>query len=269
MSKRLKIMLTNDDGIAAQGLYLLASSLLHADFADLYIVAPASNQSGKGMSFSYSTPVFVEPYDFPLEVKEAWAVSGTPTDCVKIAFGELFQNTLPDFVFSGINHGTNSGRNIFYSGTVGATLESVLHGVPAIAVSQCDHISYFQADLAPQFFKRLTFYSLSDPFSFLTGFNVNCPATKNSPWKGSRLVISGDEFAFGHPKLIEKQGQRKAFTLDDFVIKTETTLSAEYQALMDHYVSVAPLFIRNSPLALFNEQEFLKHQETFQEHVYF
>lgn len=264
MSKRLKIVLTNDDGISATGLHLMTTALLQADFADLYIVAPSQNQSGKGMAFSYSTPVLVEPYKYSLNVNSAWVVSGTPTDCIKIALGQLFHSAPPDLVFSGINHGTNTGRNIFYSGTVGAALEAILHNVPSIAISQCENISYFQTHLAPEMLKRLALYALSNPFSFVTGFNVNCPAIDNS-WKGLRLVVSGNEFAHGLPKLIHSEGEKQSFSLNEFYIKTENDLSEEYQSLMDHYVSVAPLFVRNSPLALFNENEFLKHQQLFNE----
>ena len=87
MSKRLKILLTNDDGIFARGMSLLVSSLIKANFADLYIVCPKEEQSGKSMSFSYTHPVCIEAYDYPQPVQEAWSASGSPVACVTRALG--------------------------------------------------------------------------------------------------------------------------------------------------------------------------------------
>lgn len=265
MSKRLKILLTNDDGIFAKGMSLLASSLIKANFADLYIVCPKEEQSGKSMSFSYTHPVCIESYDYPQPVQGAWSVSGSPVDCVKLALGDLFRDSLPDLVLSGINHGSNSGRNIFYSGTVGAVTEAVLSGIPAIAFSQDQHISFFQEEHAPEILKALACYALSLPFSHVIGLNVNFPVSKhNESWKGLRLVITGKEFAIGKPSLLSDTGKRRYFSLHDCqTIVDEEDLSEEYRTLMNNHIAVAPLLVRNSPLSLMSLEEFQELQNRF------
>lgn len=265
MSKRLKILLTNDDGIFSKGMSLLVSSLIKSDFAELYIVCPKEEQSGKSMSFSYTHPVCIEQYDYPQPVQEAWSVSGSPVDCVKLALGDLFRDSLPDLVLSGINHGSNAGRNIFYSGTAGAAMEAVLSGIPAIAFSQDQHISFFQEENAPEIFKALALYAMSQPFPSVIGWNVNFPVSKhNESWKGLRLVATGKEFASGKPRLLSDTGKRRYFSLHDCqIIVDEEDLSEEYRALMNNYIAVAPLLVRNSPLALMSSTEFQELQEHF------
>ncbi|EPJ18965.1 5'/3'-nucleotidase SurE [Chlamydia psittaci C1/97] len=257
-------MLTNDDGISAKGMSLLVANLLKADFADLYIVAPTTEQSGKSMSFSYTQPVSIEKVDYPQPVAGAWAVSGSPVDCVKLALGDLFRNDLPDLVLSGINHGSNAGRNIFYSGTAGAAMEAILSGVPSIAFSQEQHISFFQEEHAPEILKRLSLYALSNPLPILSGFNVNFPASEhNEEWKGMRLVTTGKEYACGIPRLLVDDGKRKFFSLSDCQIVIDEDISDECRTLLENYISVVPLLVRNSPLALTSEAEFQQLQEDF------
>ncbi|WP_375793416.1 5'/3'-nucleotidase SurE [Chlamydia sp. 12-01] len=268
MNKRLKILLSNDDGISAKGMSLLVANLLKADFADLYIVAPSTEQSGKSMSFSYTQPVSIESIDYPQDVAGAWSVSGSPVDCVKLALGDLFRDSLPDLVLSGINHGSNAGRNIFYSGTAGAAMEAILSGIPSIAFSQEQHISFFQEANAPEILKKLSYYALSTPFPILTGFNVNFPASEhNEEWKGMRLVATGKEFACGLPRLLSDDGKRRSFSLNDCQMVMDEDISDECRSLLDNYITVVPLLVRNSPLALTSESEFQQLQENFEEFI--
>lgn len=267
-SKRVKILITNDDGISSQGMKHLVSSLLEADFADLYIVAPKEEQSGKGMSFSYAHPVAIEDFDYPLPVQRAWCVDGTPVDCVKLAVGYLFCDSPIDLVLSGINHGSNAGRNIFYSGTAGAAMEAVLSGIPAVALSQDQHISFFQEENAANIIHALALYALSTPFSELlgstaVGFNVNFPSLSHTSWKGLRLVITGDEFACGIPKLLRNDGKAQHFSLRDCCTVRNGCVSAEYRILKEHFIAVAPLFVSNSPFSLISELEFQNIQDCF------
>jgi 5'-nucleotidase len=122
----VKILLTNDDGIRADGLALLASRL--ADLGTVYVVAPDRERSCSGHAFTLHDPLRV------VQVAPTWySVSGTPADCIYLGVLELCPR--PDFVVSGINHGYNLGADIFYSGTVAGAIEATLRGVPAIAVS--------------------------------------------------------------------------------------------------------------------------------------
>lgn len=122
----MKILLTNDDGVRADGLAVLASRL--ADLGTVFVVAPDRERSCTGHAFTMHEPLRVD------RVAPHWyAVSGTPADCVYLGLFELCPK--PDLVVSGINHGYNLGSDVFYSGTVAGAVEAALHDVPAIAVS--------------------------------------------------------------------------------------------------------------------------------------
>src|SRR5205085_10758536 len=121
------ILLTNDDGYAAEGLRVLAEAL--QDFARVSIVAPNAEQSGTAQSLTLRRPIVVHP-----KREGHWAVDRTPADAVIVAVHKLLAER-PDLVISGINHGANMGENIYYSGTVGAAREAALHHIPAVAIS--------------------------------------------------------------------------------------------------------------------------------------
>ena len=127
---KCRILLSNDDGIGAKGLAVL-ESLARGLSDDVWVVAPAVEQSGTGHSLTLHEPLR------PVKVGERrYSVSGTPTDCVMVAINHLMKDRGPDLVLSGINLGANLGEDVHYSGTVAAAMEATLLGVPAIAISQ-------------------------------------------------------------------------------------------------------------------------------------
>ena len=125
------ILLTNDDGIYAPGLAAMQREL--ARLGDVYVVAPATEQSGVGHSITYLTPLIVKEV-FIDDHPWGWAVEGSPADCVKIAISEICP-ARPDLVVSGINGGLNAGINVLYSGTVAAAIEGAFFGITSFAVS--------------------------------------------------------------------------------------------------------------------------------------
>lgn len=130
MSQLTRILLSNDDGIDAPGLHLLED--LAAEFADeVWVVAPATDRSGVSNSLSLREPVRVEKRG-----KHKFAVHGTPADCVTWAIKSLMSEAPPDMLFSGVNSGSNIGFETVLSGTVGAAITGILHGIPSIAFSQ-------------------------------------------------------------------------------------------------------------------------------------
>ncbi len=129
----MHILLVNDDGIKAKGLNVLALYLKSKGHR-LTIVAPDGERSGASHSLTLAFPLRAVPTKLEgLEDVPAYAVSGTPVDCVKLAFGNLVKEV--DIVISGINLGPNLGSDVFYSGTVSAAMEGVFNGCPAIAIS--------------------------------------------------------------------------------------------------------------------------------------
>src|SRR5207245_1317049 len=121
------ILLTNDDGIEAEGLRELASAL--EGLGTVSVVAPSREQSGSAQSLTLRQPIVCHALG-----ERRWAVDGTPADCIIVALHKLLPER-PDLVISGINHGGNLGENVYYSGTVGAAREAAIHHLPAMAVS--------------------------------------------------------------------------------------------------------------------------------------
>lgn len=132
----MNLLLSNDDGVFAAGIRALAEEL--HNHHHVTIVAPESQRSGASHSFTYAQPVRVRKVTLPeLPDIDAYAVDGTPADCVRLGCTSL--NIPVDLVVSGINHGANLGSDVLYSGTVGAAMEGALLGKPAIAVSCYSH----------------------------------------------------------------------------------------------------------------------------------
>ncbi|HEV2773301.1 MAG TPA: 5'/3'-nucleotidase SurE, partial [Thermoleophilaceae bacterium] len=130
----MKVLLTNDDGIQAKGLNTMRRALLALPEVELAVIAPDSNRSASGRGITTQAPLWVEEISFG-DGTTGFATEGTPVDCVRFAALGLVESP-PDLIVSGINHGSNLGDDITYSGTVAAALEGIVLGVPAIAVSQ-------------------------------------------------------------------------------------------------------------------------------------
>lgn len=179
---RPHILITNDDGIHAPGIKHLWNSLKH--YANVTVVAPASEQSAVGLSVTLRSPLHLQQIHWG-ENSQIWSVSGTPADCVKMALNVVMKNR-PDIVVSGINRGANSGRNVLYSGTVAGTIEAVMHDIPGIAFScyDFDHPDY---EGAQPHITNILDYVLAHPLPSGTLLNVNFPA-RNLPIKGFKMA---------------------------------------------------------------------------------
>ena len=129
----MRILITNDDGINAPGLEVLAeiAAEVAGPAGEVWTVAPAFEQSGVGHCISYTHPMMVSQMG-----ERRWAAEGSPADCVLAALHDIMGDSRPDLVLSGVNRGNNAGENALYSGTIGGAMEAALQGVPAIALSQ-------------------------------------------------------------------------------------------------------------------------------------
>ena len=125
-----KVLVTNDDGYNSFGIKLL-TDILKNFVNEIYVVAPKKNMSGSSRSISLREEIKFEKIS-----STSWVIDGTPTDCVMFALNYIFKKNKPDYIFSGINAGTNIGDEISYSGTVGAAFEGALRGIPSVAISQ-------------------------------------------------------------------------------------------------------------------------------------
>ncbi|MBF0313310.1 MAG: 5'/3'-nucleotidase SurE [Oligoflexia bacterium] len=129
--RKMKILLTNDDGVRAPCLQLLKREF--SKFADVYVVAPLEEKSTTGHSLTLKRPIAVEE----LEASRVFGVDGFPADCVTWALGTIFKDAPPDVVISGINRGGNLAQDVFYSGTAAAAREGSFAKIPSMAVSLC------------------------------------------------------------------------------------------------------------------------------------
>src|SRR3954462_7869443 len=131
----MRVLLTNDDGIWADGLQALRRALLQVPDIELAVIAPDCNRSAMARSITTRRPLWVEEADFG-DGTVGYATDGTPVDCVRFAKLGLVEGFEAEVIVAGINHGSNLGDDITYSGTVAAALEGVVLGLPAVAVSQ-------------------------------------------------------------------------------------------------------------------------------------
>ena len=129
----MRILITNDDGINAPGLRVLESiaTEIAGDDGEVWVVAPAFEQSGVGHCISYTHPTMLSQFG-----PRRFAAEGSPADCVLAGLYQVMKEAPPDLVLSGVNRGNNAAENVLYSGTIGATMEAALQGIPAIALSQ-------------------------------------------------------------------------------------------------------------------------------------
>ncbi|MFA0440581.1 5'/3'-nucleotidase SurE [Vibrio sp. 10N.286.49.C2] len=159
-----KILISNDDGVHAEGIRTLARVL--QDMADIVIVAPDRNRSGASNSLTLEQPLRVNEIE-----PNVFSVQGTPTDCVHFALNELMRDEMPDLVLSGINHGANLGDDVLYSGTVAAAMEGHFLGVQAIAFSLVGRNNFEAAALiAKQFVER--HFNQAVPTNRLLNINI-------------------------------------------------------------------------------------------------
>jgi len=237
----LKVLVTNDDGIESVGLKALVEAL--AEHADVYVVAPEDQQSAKSHSITFHGEVSAAETELRGAV-EARILSGTPTDCVIWGLGWLAKEGIkPDFVFSGINMGYNTGFAIYYSGTVAAAREAALNGIRSIALSVGDHDAKFfdyLLGLLPRFME------MSRHISAKTVLNVNAPNIPSWDIKGVRVTEAapyGYGVSFGFNKTDSgdyKIGGYRTFTDDrmrydiDWVTSGYVSVSPLPTALTDH-----------------------------------
>jgi 5'-nucleotidase len=190
----LRVLLTNDDGIGAQGLQTLRRALVALPEVELAVIAPDSNRSATARSITTRRPLWITEVRFD-DGTSGFACDGTPVDCVRLATLGLVDAFQPDIIVAGINHGSNLGDDITYSGTVAAALEGVVLGIPGIAVSQQSEAremdfrlgERFDFDAAAAFTARVVEELDDVPLPQGTLLNLNFPAGRIAGVEVARL----------------------------------------------------------------------------------
>jgi 5'-nucleotidase len=239
-NRAMHILISNDDGIYAPGVRVLANTLFEAGYT-VTVVCPDRERSATGHALTMHKPLRVEAAvpGFYAEGLVAWAVSGTPSDAVKLGLDALITER-PDLVVSGINRGANLGSDVLYSGTVSAAMEGAMEGLPSIAVSLAsyDSVDYQPAaDFVARFVAVLEREPLQEPFLL----NINVPALPTTEMAGVRVTRLGirryrDQFEKRH----DPRGN-VYYWLAGVVIEGEEAPDSDVAALKEGCIAITPL----------------------------
>lgn len=231
----MHILLTNDDGYQAPGIQTLYHILRLHTKHDLSIVAPEGQRSATGHSITLFQPLFITEYQLEGPLK-GYAVSGTPSDCVKLAIqGELISK--PDLLISGINLGPNLGTDIFYSGTVSAAMEGVFLGVPSLAISlaTCERMDFEPA--AAYLAEHLDFLVQQHTEGLL---NINIPGKPRTEWRGLKVTRLGKAvYENVFERRVDPRGRTYYWQSGNLIRDLEE--DTDLRAIQEDFISVTPL----------------------------
>ena len=227
----MNILVTNDDGIFSEGIKLLARAM--EALGEVTVVAPDREQSASGHSLTLSRPLRLR------KIEHRWfAVDGTPTDCVSLAVQWLMKEAPPTLIVSGINFGLNLGNDVTYSGTVSATFEGSLLGIPSIAFSQ-EVGEGFSFERAAAFAGRLVRELQREPLPEGLLLNVNMPA---SPLRGARWTRLGyRRYRQAVVEKVDPRGRKYYWIAGTPEWREED--GTDYSAIAAGYASVTPLHL--------------------------
>lgn len=234
----MQVLITNDDGIMSPGIQQLAAQA--RQLGDIYLSAPLSQKSAIGHGITIWDPIRIKEYSLP-GIKKAWAVEGTPADCVKLAINHICPQ--PDLIISGINNGPNLGTDVLYSGTVSAAIEGAILGIPSMAVS----LNSFQSDdysVAAEITLLVVRYlenhsKLVSPDTLL---NVNVPPVPKEELKGFRITRLGiREYENTFDQRTDPRGNMYFWLSGMPIPHGEEDPEIDMAAVEQNYVSITPL----------------------------
>ena len=228
-----KILITNDDGINANGIIRLAQAA--TEFGEVWVVAPDSQRSAMSHSITLRHSVDAWKIDFPVPGVHAYACSGTPGDCVRIGSLNIVPGK-PDHVFSGINYGFNAASDIQYSATAGAAFEAAFQGIHTIAFSEdaCEiH------EVTDRYLKEIIAELLDKPLGVNQIWNVNFPGCKSAECNGILRDRKVSTDAFYVDRYIETTVSEEKVSYMVEGIRNYTALEGtDLKAIFDNYISI-------------------------------
>lgn len=247
-----EILVTNDDGIQAKGMRALVDAV--SGFGNVSIMAPAFGRSGSSHAITLDKPLKITKVHYD-PLREAYACSGTPVDCIKMATGVV--GFKPDLVVSGINHGSNSSVSVLYSGTLAAAMEAAIQGYQSIAFSLMDFSP--DADFTPciPIIHKIVNYVLENPLPPMSLLNVNIPKLPLNEIKGIKVTRqSKGKFIEEFEKRVDPHG-RSYYWLCGYLNLQENEDSLDYDEyyLKQGYVSVMPVQLDMTHYELKNQLE--------------
>lgn len=235
----MRVLLTNDDGVHAQGIRSLRNAL--SEIATVEVIAPDRERSGAGHAITVDTPLRVTRTVMAGDTALAWAVSGTPSDCVKLGLDTILP-WQPDFIISGINHGPNLGTDVLYSGTVSAALEGAINGIPALAVSL---VSWERGDLFEQSAMMAAHILQQIKKEWVppgTLLNINLPEREAADFQGIKWTRLGvRRYVNVFTERVDPWGKRYFWLGGEVVDSGRVGDNTDVEVVKHGYVSVTPL----------------------------
>lgn len=232
----MRILVTNDDGIRAEGIARLAR--MAKELGEVWVVAPKEQCSAMSQRITVHADLMVRPETFPVPGVHAYSVDGTPADCVKVALMYLMPQK-PEVVFSGINFGYNIGFDIAYSGTVGATMEAIMQGVPALAFSNEGNGNY---EVAEAHMLAVTKDLLNRKIAPNEIWNINFPGCGLAKYRGILEVEQTAQSQFYLDHYERQDDADGSFRLSAAGIPvTEGEEGTDMRAVLDGYISVGKI----------------------------
>lgn len=227
------ILITNDDGIEASGIIRLAKAA--KKYGEVWVVAPEKQRSAASHSITLNTYIDVYEHTFPVEGVKAYAITGTPGDCIRLGVLNILPKK-PDIVLSGINYGYNAGTDVQYSATVGAAMEAVFQGVPAIAFSEGTDDGYMVTD---EYLDDILAELIDTPYVHREIVNVNFPYCKVEEVKGvlrDRINSAGCIYRDRYNLEELENGVRRFRVHGNYNEDVEE--DSDLRALFDKYISI-------------------------------
>lgn len=234
--KKLRILVSNDDGIDAPGIYALVQEL--RKIGEVMVVAPDKQRSAVGHAITMNYPLRVSKFSKNNEFF-GYAVEGTPADCVKLAIRSLCE-VKPDILVSGINHGSNTAINIIYSGTVSAATEGTILGIPSIAVSLA---TWDEPDFAyaAKFSGKLTKFVAARGLPAATLLNVNVPSIREKDIRGVMVTRQGKTRWDDTFELRIDPNNKEYYWLAGKLDIIDNSADTDEIAVTNKYVSITPI----------------------------
>lgn len=235
----VNILVTNDDGVQALGIRKLVECL--HEWANVFVIAPKTERSAVGHGITVREPLMIEEVDFyGMKDVKAWSVNGNPADCVKVALHVLLDEK-PDFILSGINTGLNLGKDVYYSGTVSAAREGVIHGIPSVAISYDNYfhpLDFGEVEkLLLPVLRSLQENSLPEQVLF----NVNIPHVKQDKLKG--IVPCPLQLHHYSDRIDRKEGSEGHEYWLERHYDQEPANQTDYSLLSEGFVTITPIHI--------------------------
>ena len=234
--RRLRILVSNDDGIDAQGIWALVRQLRRV--GDITVVAPDRQQSAVGHAITMNHPLRVKSFNKDGEFF-GYAVEGTPADAVKLAVRALLKRK-PDILVSGINHGSNTAISVLYSGTVSAATEGTILGIPSIAVSLT---TFRPADFsfAARFSAKIVKLVAKHGLPKGTLLNINIPPLKEKDIRGVRVTRQGKSIWDDTFDARRDPANKEYYWLSGALVEADEGQDVDQWAVSNNYISVTPI----------------------------